>query len=453
MPILGEKVTLQGVGRRWQSFNYEAVVVDVRESDGTVKVKYADGGYKRFPLSQFNSLVIEDVHPYKFENYELLDETYDPTVEAIDHLSELRAKIDAAKQKLDLAEAKKLKASLDDIVLATEEWQEAKDKLIYSLRHDDFDEAERNKARVESLHKKLVGLGGSSPESVDSKTVFQKALQRALGGGVAGAIAMVIQVTTLMWMRTTMNYQYRYGTSTKEALSALYKEGGILRFYRGYLPGLLQGPLSRFGDTAANTGVLAFLNANPSTQSMPTGIKTVFASVGAASFRIFLMPIDTLKTTLQVEGATGMQKLTAKFKKGGPSVFYHGSLAASAATFAGHYPWFATYNTLSGLIPEPDTTAKKLGRNAFMGFCSSFVSDCTSNSIRVVKTYRQTHTEMISYPQAVKDILAQDGVAGLFGRGLGTRLIANGFQGVMFSVMWKLFEPKVNALFDKKNEK
>ena len=34
--------------------------------------------------------------------------------------------------------------------------------------------------------------------------------KRALGGGIAGSMAMVVQVSTLMWMRTTMNYQYRY---------------------------------------------------------------------------------------------------------------------------------------------------------------------------------------------------------------------------------------------------
>ena len=28
-----------------------------------------------------------------------------------------------------------------------------------------------------------------------------------------------------MWLRTAMNYQYRYGTSTSQALSALYNEG------------------------------------------------------------------------------------------------------------------------------------------------------------------------------------------------------------------------------------
>ena len=37
------------------------------------------------------------------------------------------------------------------------------------------------------------------------------------------------QVLTLMWLRTTMNYQYRYGHSTREAIAILYKEGGIPR--------------------------------------------------------------------------------------------------------------------------------------------------------------------------------------------------------------------------------
>jgi hypothetical protein len=32
-----------------------------------------------------------------------------------------------------------------------------------------------------------------------------------------------------MWMRTIMNYQYRYGTSTTEAAKKLYKEGGVGR--------------------------------------------------------------------------------------------------------------------------------------------------------------------------------------------------------------------------------
>jgi len=82
----------------------------------------------------------------------------------------------------------------------------------------------------------------------------------------------------------------------------------------------------------------------------------------------------------------------------------------------------------------------KLVRNAGIGFTSSFVSDCTSNSIRVLKSVKQTSAEPISYGQALSMVVQADGVRGLFLRGLGTRLIANGAQAAIFTVLWKGFE-------------
>lgn len=49
----------------------------------------------------------------------------------------------------------------------------------------------------------------------------------------------------------------------------------------------------------------------------------------------------------------------------------------------------AKYNFLNENLPLPETTLQKLGRQAFMGFCASLISDTISNSLRVVKTYRQ----------------------------------------------------------------
>ena len=72
--------------------------------------------------------------------------------------------------------------------------------------------------------------------------------------------------------------------------STLYGQGGIPRFYRGVGPALIQGPMSRFGDTAANTGVLSLMESYDSTRGLPVGVKTVCASVAAALWRIFLMP-------------------------------------------------------------------------------------------------------------------------------------------------------------------
>jgi hypothetical protein len=132
--------------------------------------------------------------------------------------------------------------------------------------------------------------------AVDISAILRKSALRALDGGVAGATAMAIQVTSLMWLHTVMNYQYRNGTRPLETVRLLYQTGGIRRFYRGYGFALMQGPLARFGDTAANTGVLAAMNAmGEPVRSLPIGLKTICGSLTAACWRVMLMPIDCTK--------------------------------------------------------------------------------------------------------------------------------------------------------------
>ena len=83
-------------------------------------------------------------------------------------------------------------------------------------------------------------------KQVSLSEILDKAKKRALGGGLAGASAMFvqesfmqaivdlkfevlrllfllhsIQVWTLMWLRTTVNYQYRHGTTTTQALKCV----------------------------------------------------------------------------------------------------------------------------------------------------------------------------------------------------------------------------------------
>jgi len=275
--------------------------------------------------------------------------------------------------------------------------------------------------------------------SIDTGSVLHKSWDAALHGGIPGMVAMATQISTLMWLRTVMNYQYRYGTSMKDAMKTLYRQGGIPRFYSGYTAALIQGPLSRFGDTASNMGVLAFLDNHDKTKDLPIPIKTFFASSMAAFFRIFLMPVDTIKTMMQVEGQKGWPNLYTKIQRNGPSVLYHGSVASSVATFAGHYPWYTTYNYLTNIIPDyKDNVTAKILRSAFIGLWSSLVSDTVSNSFRVIKTAKQASSVSVTYRRVVSDIIRKDGVQGLLGRGLKTRLLTNCVQGLMFSVVWRL---------------
>lgn len=169
------------------------------------------------------------------------------------------------------------------------------------------------------------------------------------------------------------------------------------------------------------------------------------------------MPIDTLKTCLQVYGSNGTNILLERFQREGIQSFYSGSIAASAATFVGHYPWFLTYNALSSILPTSselnnlasatvpvqesylgidliwhsiiqataslDDGLITLLRSAFIGLCASSASDIVSNSLRVLKTSKQTNdisrlSVDQSYLSIAKQIIDENGIFGLLTRGL-----------------------------------
>jgi len=68
----GEQVTLHGTGRRWTGKVFNATVVDAGDGE-TVKVQFADGGYKRFSKADFEKAMVQDTEnavvteSFKFE--------------------------------------------------------------------------------------------------------------------------------------------------------------------------------------------------------------------------------------------------------------------------------------------------------------------------------------------------------------------------------------------------
>jgi hypothetical protein len=113
--------------------------------------------------------------------------------------------------------------------------------------------------------------------------------KRGLGGGIPGAMAGMVQVITLMWLRTIMTYQCRYGTNFSQALNTLLREGGIARLYRGLTFALVQAPLCRFVSTAANDGVNLLLASLESTKEWGPGRKVAVASLVVGIWRMLLM--------------------------------------------------------------------------------------------------------------------------------------------------------------------
>ena len=199
----------------------------------------------------------------------------------------------------------------------------------------------------------------------------------------------------------------------------------------------------------------ALLESIPETSSLPLPLKTAAGSVAAGAWRIFLMPLDTSKTAMQVEGKDGLERLVKKVAENGPSPLYQGAVASAAATAAGHYPWFLTYNFLNDALPaisKEEDLLIFLVRSAVLGLSASCVSDCVSNSLRVIKTTKQTaglgnnegESKEITYKEALALVLETDGIQGLLGRGLQTRLLTNAIQGSVFSVLWKYFQASMS---------
>ena len=106
------------------------------------------------------------------------------------------------------------------------------------------------------------------------------------------------------------------------------------RAAQGFWAAVIVGPLSRFGDTAANAGILAICEG-----VLPVGMSTMLASAGAAVWRILTQPVQNVKTLMQVEGTAGMGSRMSKRSTDGSGSLWEGAFGTMGATWLGHYPW------------------------------------------------------------------------------------------------------------------
>ena len=99
--------------------------------------------------------------------------------------------------------------------------------------------------------------------------------------------------------------------------------------YQGVGFAIVQGPLSRFGDTAANALLISLLDSFDPSGNIPIIMRTALASIAAGGWRILIMPIDTAKTCMQVHGDKGIDILRERLKKDGVPTLYLGRLNVS----------------------------------------------------------------------------------------------------------------------------
>ena len=339
----------------------------------------------------------------------------------------------------------------------------ASDSLESSPAHPKSDESgftELPRRNDDSLKKAYsiaavtaVAMGFAEPSEAASAAAAAGAATVAIGSStglasvafissISAAKSSIIQTLLFIWTRATLNYQYRTGLSFRTALRTLLDDGGVKRLYSGVLFALIHVPSTRFCDVLSNEISQSI--------ALPLPVRSLGGSVIAGGFRLILTPFDTLKTSLQVNGPDDLRRIVDDVKsKRSIENLYRGGLGIAVTSVVGHYPFFLTYNLATSMIPETATSPTSgdglftflLYRGA-VGVASSTVSDCTSNILRVLKTYRQTTDSDMSYPDLFKTLLAEeDGdLFKLATRGLSTRVVVNAVQTGVFSVGWKYFQ-------------
>lgn len=272
-----------------------------------------------------------------------------------------------------------------------------------------------------------------------SNALVRQSLVRAchagLTSGVHGALAGLVQVFLLMWLRTTMNYQCARGTRLWETLVLLWREGGVPRFYQGFWFACVQAPLTRFGDVTANEGVRHLFEGSEALSALPTSVRSLVVSSLAVTFRLLVHPLDSVKTNMQIYGPAAHKKLVARIHVEGPYFLFDGAAAGSISNFIGQYPYWLTYNALA---PFAQHRPFMLALCALAATC---VSDCFANTFRVLKTARQTMAGVNSYAEVARVIIRTDGVRGLLGRALLTRMVTNSVQAVVFTLVLRRLKP------------
>ena len=251
----------------------------------------------------------------------------------------------------------------------------------------------------------------------------------------AGSTAGIIQLTSLFWLKTLTKHQYRHGTSLPVSFSQLYKEKDLLRFYRGFTPNLLKVSLGKFGDTALYTYF-----HQPDFKYLSNEWRSTYIALASSFIKFNLMPLDTYTNMYQVRGKEGSIVMKQKIKRDGIRVLYHGSTAFFLSNFLGNASWFYTLDYLNSKLYKSYHKKDDTKKNIIIGFGCSTVSDLITNPIRILKTYKQSNKENISYLQALKEIKESKGWRNFYFRGLGTKLILNGLNSSLFLVLWKKLE-------------
>ena len=242
-------------------------------------------------------------------------------------------------------------------------------------------------------------------------------------------LATIIQQSCTYWLKTVIKNQYVYGTSIPTTFNSLFNSTDYLRFNRGISPSILKVIIGRNSDILLHKFYTEQLSYNRETTALISGLSSSVVKLG-------IIPLDTISNLYQVHGCKATDIITKQYTQE-KHFFYRGTLAYMTLSGIGSSVWLYTYSRLN----DAPLSYSKNVNNAVIGVSSSIVSDLVVNPIRILKTYKQSNQNYISYQSIIKNIMKlDDSIVKSYFRGYGLRGCLNAFNSGVFMVLWKQME-------------
>lgn len=249
------------------------------------------------------------------------------------------------------------------------------------------------------------------------------------------AKASFIQINILYPIKTAIKSQYIYNKSISNTFKDLLFNKDKLRIYRGIIPNISKSTIGRVSDLS----LYSIIDKNLENNSIITNSFT--SSSISTLLKTIIMPLDVYGNIYQVHGKDGKQIIKNNLnsnKLNNIKFLYRGTLAYGLLSYLSTSLWLSSYNILDTKIEKYNNEKQNICRNALIGFSANILSDILVNPIRIIKTYKQSHKNNITYFKIIKNI-KNNPLINYGTRGLLLRIFMNSLNNSIFIVLWKLF--------------
>ena len=244
---------------------------------------------------------------------------------------------------------------------------------------------------------------------------------------ISGAVC--IQQASTYWLKTIIKNQYVNGNNMYDTFNNLFNQKEKFRFYRGISPNILKALVGR------NSDILIYKYCDKNTELCKEK-KALLSGLTSSFIKISTMPLDTVSNIYQVKGQRAKEIIMNQYKKE-KNFFFRGTIAYLGISSIGSSAWLYSYEKFKD---KKFTKSKELN-NAITGVSCSLISDMVVNPFRIIKTYKQSYENYISYRKIVENILKNDNnIFKSYFRGYLLRTSLNAFNSGLFVVLWKHFE-------------